>query len=74
MGSKHLFSRPVFLLQTIHDKNTEIISQTEDKGRKDDIHNIELRTSHCHQPQDDHPADSHRSKSHQRQFDPSVRD
>ena len=74
MGSQHLLPRPVLLLQAIHNKDTEIIPQAENKSGKDNIHDIELRSGNRHQPQDNHPADSHRRKSHQGQFDPSIGD
>ena len=50
MGSQHLLPRPVLLLQAVHNKDTEIIPQAENKGGKDNIHDIELRSGSRHHP------------------------
>ena len=74
MRVQYFLACTVLVLQSVHNENTEIITDTEYKGRQDDIDDIELNPQDSHQPEDNHPTDQHREKTHQRKFDTSVRE
>ena len=62
----------VLMYQSVHYEYAEIISKTEDECGQNDIHDIEPYIKKSHQSQDHHPADTHRDKGDQSQFDPAV--
>ena len=44
VGVQYLLPGPVFVLQSVHNEDTEVIANTKDKGGQDDIDNVELNT------------------------------
>ena len=65
---------PVAVLaqQSVHDENAEVVAQTEDEGREDDVDDVELDVQQGHQPEDEHPAHRHGEAGQQRQLDAPV--
>ena len=51
MGIQDRFSCPVFVLESIHDEDTEVVSDTENESREDNIDNVEFDTQNPHQAQ-----------------------
>ena len=48
MGIQDRFSCPVFVLESIHDEDTEVVSNTENESREDNIDNVEFDTQNPH--------------------------
>ena len=65
MGIQDCFSCPVFVLESIHDEDTEVVSDTENESREDNIDNVEFDTQNPHQAQNNGPADKHRQETDQ---------
>ena len=60
MGGQQFTTVFIFGQQAVHDEDAEIIAQTENKGRKNNIDDVELDSEERHHAQDEHPADGHR--------------
>lgn len=56
MGIQDRFSCPVFVLESSHDEDTEVVSDTENESREDNIDNVEFDTQNPHQAQNNGPA------------------
>mgnify|MGYP007046837238 CR=1 FL=1 len=65
MGIQDRFSCPVFVLESIHDEDTEVVSDTENESREDNINNVDLDTMYPHQAQNNGPADKYRQDTDQ---------
>ncbi len=74
MRTEQFAPRAVLLQEAVHDKDREVVTDTEDKGGQDHIHDVETDVEERHQTQDNHPGDAHRQESHHRQLDTSVGD
>ena len=53
----------------VNDKNSIIISLTEDKRSQDDVDNIELYSKQIHYSKNPYPPHRHREEGKKRQFD-----
>lgn len=60
------------LCEPVHDEDTEVVANTKDERREDDVDDIKLNPEQPHQPQYDDPANRHRQETHQGEFDASV--
>ena len=49
-------------------KDCIVVSLTENKSCKDDVHDIELYAEDSHEPENPHPTDSHRHEGYYSQF------
>ena len=72
MRVQQLLAGLVFIQQTFHDEDAEIVSHTENECGEDNVHDIELNPEHPHYSGDYQPADRHRQEAEQCQFQPSV--
>ncbi len=50
---------PIFILQSIHNEDTEVVSNTEYECRKYNIDDIELYSYYSHHSNDYNPTDEH---------------
>ena len=58
----------IFLQQAIHDKETVVVSQSENECRQNDIYNIELQSGDSHNPQYPDKCNHHGNKRYQGKF------
>ena len=59
VGCKDRFTRFMFVDTAFSHKDFIVISLSEDKRCKDDIHDIELDAKYSHETKNPHPTDSH---------------
>ena len=62
VGCKDRFARFMLIDTALGYKDSIVITLTEDKRSKDDIHDIELDAEYSHESEDPHPTDNHRHK------------
>ena len=62
IGCKDRLARLMLVDTTFGHKDSIVITLTEDKRSKYDIHDIELYAEYSHESEDPHPTDSHRHK------------
>ena len=72
MRVQQLLACLVFIQQAFHDEDAEVVAHTENKGRKDNVHDIELHPEHPHYSGDYQPTDCHRQEAEQCQFESAV--
>ena len=68
MHPQYLCTVFILLLQSIHNKDTEIIADTKNQSSQDNIYYIEFYSANRHNPEDNNPTDTHWHKGEQCSF------
>ena len=69
---EQLVAAHVAVLQAIHDEDAEIVADTEDECREDDVDDVEADVEQPHYSHDDNPADAHGQEADECQLDTAV--